>query len=77
MGNLSTNGKNIYKTDLIYQLSHKLLPFGNYEKIIKNLNIKFKKTDLIFLTLPTPKQEQIANYLRSKNKYYKIICIGG
>ena len=34
-------------------------------------------TSLIFLTLPTPKQEQVAQFLKSKNKYYKIICIGG
>ncbi len=77
MGNLSTNGKKYLQNRFNLPIKHKLLPFGNYEKIIKNLNIKIKKTDLIFLTLPTPKQEQIANYLRSKNKYYKIICIGG
>jgi len=29
------------------------------------------------ITLPTPKQEQLAEYLVSNNKYYKIICIGG
>ncbi len=77
MGNLSPNGKKYLHNRFNLPIRHKLLPFGNFEKIIKDLNIKIKKTDLIFLTLPTPKQEQIANYLRLKNKYYKIICIGG
>ena len=27
--------------------------------------------------MPTPKQEQLAEYLTKKNKHYKIICIGG
>ena len=32
---------------------------------------------MIFITLPTPKQEIFANFLVSKNKNFKIICIGG
>ena len=32
---------------------------------------------MIFITLPTPKQEQIANYLKNNNSYFKLICIGG
>ena len=32
---------------------------------------------MIFITLPTPKQEQIAHHLSNNNKNYKIICIGG
>ena len=30
----------------------------------------------MFLTLPTPKQEQVAEILAKKSKYYKVICIG-
>ena len=29
------------------------------------------------MTLPTPKQELIANYIADTNKKFKIICIGG
>ena len=29
------------------------------------------------ITLPTPKQEMLSNEIIKKNKYYKIICIGG
>ena len=32
---------------------------------------------MIFITLPTPKQEQVAKYLKERNLYFKIICIGG
>tara|TARA_B100002019_G_scaffold278914_1_gene280262 strand:- start:3808 stop:5283 length:1476 start_codon:yes stop_codon:yes gene_type:complete len=77
LGNLSNNGKNYLINKFKLPILHKSLPFGDYKKIAKSINIKFKKNDLIFLTLPTPKQEQIANYLGQKNKFYKIICIGG
>ena len=53
------------------------LPYGNIKKIIKNITYKIKKNEIILITLPTPKQEQIAEYLMSNNKNYKIICIGG
>ena len=32
---------------------------------------------MIFLTLPTPKQEQIAKFISENSNYYKILCIGG
>jgi hypothetical protein len=60
-------------------VEHISLPFSDSvhdifltKKILKS----FKKTDLIFITLPTPKQEYLANLL-SEYKNYKIICIGG
>ena len=47
------------------------------EKIRKNKKILVKKNQLIFITLPTPKQEIFAQYLAKKKQNYKIICIGG
>ena len=44
---------------------------------LKKINFKSSKNDLIFITLPTPKQEIIAHYISKKLKYFKIICIGG
>ena len=35
------------------------------------------KNELTLITLPTPKQEIIAEYLKNKNKEFHIICIGG
>ena len=40
-------------------------------------NFSFEKNDFIILTLPTPKQEQFAEFISKDNKYYKIICVGG
>jgi glycosyltransferase involved in cell wall biosynthesis len=53
------------------------LPYGTIEIIKKKFLYKLQKNELYFLTLPTPKQEQLADYLSSKNRYFKIICIGG
>lgn len=52
------------------------LPFGSIEEITKKKYL-IKKNEVVFITLPTPKQEQFANHLTSNNKNYKIICIGG
>ena len=76
-GNLSQKSRDYLKAKFRRKINHKKLPFGSTKTIIKKLNFKIKKNDLIFLTLPTPKQEQIAEFLQSRNKYYKIICIGG
>jgi UDP-N-acetyl-D-mannosaminuronic acid transferase (WecB/TagA/CpsF family) len=32
---------------------------------------------LIFITLPTPKQEEVANLIVANNTFAKIVCIGG
>lgn len=77
LGNLSKASKNYLKLRFKLPIIHKVLPFGSVEKITKKINLKIKNYDLIFLTLPTPKQEQIAQYMKTQNKYFKIICIGG
>ena len=53
------------------------LPYGSISKIINQFDFKINKDDLVFITLPTPKQEQFADFLSKKFKYFKIICIGG
>lgn len=78
IGNLNKNSKkylyNLYQRKII----HLNVPFGSSAKIYKFVdNIKFKKHDIIFLTIPTPKQEQVAEMIANENKYYKILCIGG
>lgn len=52
-------------------------PYRNIIKHYKKLKFVLKKTDLLFITLPTPKQEQLAEQIVLKNKKFKIICIGG
>lgn len=51
------------------------LPFGKSEDLAEFIP-EMKNDDLLFLTLPTPKQEQVAEILVSKFEHYKIICIG-
>ena len=46
-------------------------------KNIKKYAPKVKKNSLILITLPTPKQEMLSDEIIKKNKYYKILCIGG
>ena len=54
------------------------LPYGNIKKITQFLpKQNLRQDQIIILTLPTPKQEQVANYLSTYNKNYKILCLGG
>ena len=51
------------------------LPYGPIE-VLKKKKIKIPSNTLTFITLPTPKQEQIAMNLTKYNANYQIICIG-
>lgn len=77
IGNLPTKSRDYLLKRFKRKINNKELPFGNIEKILKNFKYNISKNELILLTLPTPKQEQIAEYLSKNNKNYKIICIGG
>jgi UDP-N-acetyl-D-mannosaminuronic acid transferase (WecB/TagA/CpsF family) len=60
-------GKKIYFTKL---------PFENVENLAKICG-SLKKGVLYIVTLPTPKQEQLAEILSIKNNHYKILLLGG
>ena len=77
LGNLSKVGEDYLIKKFNKKIINIKLPYGDINHIKKNFKIKIKKYDLVFLTLPTPKQEQIAKYLSLTNRYFKIICIGG
>jgi glycosyltransferase involved in cell wall biosynthesis len=78
LGNLTPLGESFLRNSYKKKIINKVLPYGNKEKILKKTkNFKIKKDWLIFITIPTPKQEQIALELAKKNKHFKIICIGG
>ena len=77
LGELPTISNNYLKKKFKIKISNFKLPYGNIKKIIEKINYKIKKNEIVLITLPTPKQEQIAEHLISKNKNYKIICIGG
>ena len=77
MGNLSVKSENYLKKKFKKKITHLNLVYGNIEKIKKSIKITINKKQLIFITLPTPKQEIFAQHLAMTNKNYKIICIGG
>ena len=77
VGNLSLKGKEYLQKKFKKKIVNLHLPFGHIDKIKKKSNFKFFNSDIVFITLPTPKQEQIAFHLSEINKHFKIVCIGG
>jgi N-acetylglucosaminyldiphosphoundecaprenol N-acetyl-beta-D-mannosaminyltransferase len=76
IGNLKQQSKTFLEITYKIQISHTQLPFGSINKILKYVP-KTQPSELVLITLPTPKQEIVANYLTKKNRKFKIICIGG
>jgi glycosyltransferase involved in cell wall biosynthesis len=76
IGNLSERNKNYIKSKFNTNLEHINLPYGDIKYLYKFLPEKIDDNSLILITLPTPKQEQIAEFLINKLQNYKIICIG-
>ena len=66
------NKKIIKNINLTFDTSENL-----YNLLPKHIKTNLKKDELLIITLPTPKQEEIALKLANNNKNYKIICIGG
>jgi glycosyltransferase involved in cell wall biosynthesis len=78
LGNLTFKGRQFLVSVYKKKIVHEKLIYGSPREIYERIKYKkFLKTDLVFLTLPTPKQEVVANLLSEKNKFFKIICIGG
>ena len=77
IGNLSNNGKLYLSKIFNKDVKNINLPYGNIHKILKKFKYKTSENELIFTTLPTPKQEILADYISKNNKHFKIICIGG
>jgi glycosyltransferase involved in cell wall biosynthesis len=76
IGNLPYVNKKFLIKNYKLPIRHSNLPYDNIN-IIKNYLPIIYSDELIFLTVPTPKQEQIAYFLSKKYEDYKIICIGG
>jgi N-acetylglucosaminyldiphosphoundecaprenol N-acetyl-beta-D-mannosaminyltransferase len=76
IGNMTSAARFFLERKYKVPIKHMELPFGNIKKILKHAP-KTDSSELILITLPTPKQEILANYILKKNKNSKIICIGG
>ena len=78
LGNFPKISEKWLKSKIKNKILHQNLPYGEMSKLYSKINrINFKKNQIVVITLPTPKQEIIANYISSKNINCKIICLGG
>lgn len=77
LGNLDIIEKKFLKKKYKKKIFHIGLINGDIKKIIKNIDHTFDEENLYIITLPTPKQEQLAEYISTKIKNFKVICIGG
>ena len=75
IGNLSDKSKEYMHNKFKINIENYIMPYGSVNKLTSYLP-SINKNELTFITLPTPKQEQLAIELQKKNKNYKIICIG-
>ena len=76
LGDLPDLNKKYLVNKFKKELIHINLPFGNISEILKEVPI-IENDSICLLTLPTPKQEQVARYISEKQDTYKIFCIGG
>lgn len=77
VGNLSKTSKIYISQKFINKkITHINLPYSHPYNLY-NLLPKFKYNQLILLTISTPKQELLAEYIYEHNEFCKIICIGG
>jgi UDP-N-acetyl-D-mannosaminuronic acid transferase (WecB/TagA/CpsF family) len=53
------------------------LPVADSKTIFEKLKYRPSREDIIIITLPTPKQEELALAIAKKFEFYKIICLGG
>jgi glycosyltransferase involved in cell wall biosynthesis len=75
IGNISNKSKIYMKKRFNKKINHIKLPYASIE-VLKREKIKLNKNDLTFITLPTPKQEELAYNFAKLNRNFKIICIG-
>ena len=75
IGNLSNTSKEYLENIYQKKVTNHIMPYGSIEKLKESLP-ELYEDELTFITLPTPKQEQLAVALQERNKNYKIICIG-
>lgn len=77
MGNLSNFSKYFLEKKFKKKIIHIQLPYSSLEEIYKICPKNLQEEDLIICTLPTPKQEFLADLISKNEKYYKILCVGG
>ena len=78
MGNLPNTSKKWLDQNLMKKFRHYSLPYDNAKQIYNKIrNKKLVNKSTIILTLPTPKQELLANLIIKDYPDCNILCIGG
>lgn len=75
LGNLSTNGKKYLNENFKKKIKHINLPYGDLDDF-KKFVPKLSNNQLCIITIPTPKQEILAEFIRSTQNNFKILCLG-
>jgi len=76
MGKLESISKKYLENHFKTEVTHIDLPIGNVDQFKKYIP-KFNKDEICIITLPTPKQENLANFIADHQMHYKIFCFGG
>jgi colanic acid biosynthesis glycosyl transferase WcaI len=76
MGKLELISKKYLENHFKIEISHIDLPIGNVDQFKKYIP-KFNKDEICIITLPTPKQENLASFIAEHQMHYKIFCFGG
>ena len=77
IGNLSENGKLYLEKKFLGKLIYNTtIPYGEPKDLVKTIG-KLRENEVTIINLPTPKQEEIAGILSSRNEKFKILCTGG
>lgn len=78
IGNLDQKGFYYLKRNFVSStITQKKLPIKQINSLKSIIDKKYDDKTLLLITLPSPKQEQIASYLNKINTNIKIICLGG
>ena len=77
LGNLSNFSREFLEKKFKKKIIHIQLPYSSLEEIYENCPKNLRDEDLIICTLPTPKQEYLAELISKNEKFYKILCVGG
>lgn len=78
-GNLLEKEREYLKKKNHRSVEFNQLPIFSY-RLIENLKLNLgsiKENDIVLITLPTPKQELLANIIRKKKPNTLIVCVGG
>ena len=75
IGNLSNYSKKFLEKLLNLEVLHVQLPFGNIDDFKKYIPV-LHKDQICIITLPTPKQEILANYISENQNFFRIFCFG-